>query len=106
MQWTDTAAGVAKSNHRMDQHVRNVVSMLASPRCGARTRSRMPCKSPAVRGKRRCRMHGGKGSGAPRGNTNALRYGTFRKKAIERRKILRELIKNAEKLVRAIDQST
>ena len=35
-----------------------------------------PCRSPAVRGKRRCRMHGGAaGSGAPMGNKNALRHG-------------------------------
>src|SRR5439155_9936835 len=28
-----------------------------APRCGARTRSGNPCRSRAVRGKRRCRMH-------------------------------------------------
>jgi hypothetical protein len=28
-------------------------------RCGARTRSGRPCQSPAVTGRRRCRMHGG-----------------------------------------------
>jgi hypothetical protein len=33
-------------------------------RCGARTRNGTPCQSPAVREKRRCRMHGGaRGSG-------------------------------------------
>ncbi len=53
-------------------HARNTVAMLSSPRCGAKTRSGTPCKSPAVRGKKRCRMHGGAfGSGAPRGNKNA-----------------------------------
>jgi hypothetical protein len=51
---------------------RNTGPMLSSPRCGAKTRLSKPCKSPAVRGKRRCRMHGGApGSGAPRGNQNA-----------------------------------
>ena len=40
----------------------------AAPRCGARTRAGTPCKAPAVRGRKRCRMHGGaRGSGAPRG---------------------------------------
>ena len=29
----------------------------------------------AVKGKRRCRMHGGKGSGAPSGNRNAWKHG-------------------------------
>jgi hypothetical protein len=38
----------------------------AAPRCGARTRSGEPCQGPAVRGRMRCRMHGGAaGSGAP-----------------------------------------
>ncbi len=47
-----------------------------APRCGARTRSGAPCRSPAVGGKARCRMHGGgRGSGAPRGNRNAWKHG-------------------------------
>jgi hypothetical protein len=33
-------------------------------RCGARTRSGAPCKNPAVTGRARCRMHGGKSTGA------------------------------------------
>ena len=33
-------------------------------RCGAKTRSGAPCKNPAVKGKARCRMHGGRSSGA------------------------------------------
>jgi hypothetical protein len=54
-------------------HPRNTGPMLSSPRCGAKTRSGKPCMSPAVPGKRRFRMHGGApGSGAPRGNQNAL----------------------------------
>jgi len=48
-----------------------------APRCGARTRSGDPCRSPAVAGHRRCRMHGGKGSGAPRGNSNARKHGIY-----------------------------
>ena len=59
-------------------HKRSTLPMLDSPRCGARTRSGSPCRSPAVAGKNRCRMHGGaKGSGAPRGNKNALKHGAF-----------------------------
>jgi hypothetical protein len=37
--------------------------MHASPRCGARTRQGRPCLSPAIRGKRRCRLHGGLSTG-------------------------------------------
>lgn len=33
-------------------------------RCGAKTRSGHPCKNPAVRSKARCRMHGGRSTGA------------------------------------------
>lgn len=49
-----------------------------APRCGARTKSNhgKPCRCPAVKGKARCRVHGGaKGSGAPLNNYNALKHG-------------------------------
>lgn len=35
-----------------------------APRCGAKNRQGLPCKAPAMRGKRRCRLHGGKSTGA------------------------------------------
>ena len=50
----------------------------AAPRCGARTKSNdgFPCRCPAIKGKKRCRLHGGaQGSGAPRGNVNAFKHG-------------------------------
>jgi hypothetical protein len=34
-----------------------------APRCGARTRAGCPCRAPAIRGKLRCRMHGGHSTG-------------------------------------------
>ena len=49
--------------------------LATAPRCGARTRAGHPCRSPAVAGHQRCRMHGGRGSGAPRGNRNAYKHG-------------------------------
>lgn len=43
-------------------------------------------------------MHGGaEGSGAPKGNQNALKHGRFTKVAIEERKRLRKLIHDANK---------
>ena len=33
------------------------------PRCGAKTRAGTPCRGPAIRGRARCRMHGGKSRG-------------------------------------------
>ena len=35
-------------------------------RCGAKTRRGTPCQAPAIKGKMRCRMHGGKNTGRPR----------------------------------------
>jgi hypothetical protein len=37
---------------------------MKAPRCGARNRQGKPCQCPAMRGKRRCRLHGGKSTGA------------------------------------------
>ena len=34
-----------------------------APRCGAKTRRGTPCQCPAMAGKRRCRLHGGKSTG-------------------------------------------
>ena len=45
-------------------------------RCGAKTRSGAPCKTPAMPNGR-CRMHGGstRGGGAPQGNQNSRIHG-------------------------------
>jgi uncharacterized protein YjcR len=84
-------------------HPRNTGPMLISRRCGAKTRSGADCKSPAVYGKQRCRMHGGApGSGAPKGNRNALKHGLYTKAAIEEQRQVRALIRQAQKLVREI----
>jgi uncharacterized protein YjcR len=46
-------------------------------------------------------MHGGaEGSGAPKGNQNALKRGRFTKEARQNRKALRELIQEALKTAR------
>ena len=81
-------------------HKQQLLPMHLSPRCGARTRSGTPCRSPAVQGKRRCRMHGGAiGSGARPGNRNALRHGRYTRELIEFRQMMRELLReSAEKL--------
>jgi len=81
-------------------HKRNTGPMLSSARCGAKTRAGTPCRSPAVHGKRRCRMHGGAaGSGAPRGNTNALKHGRYTREAITERKHVSELVRQARQLI-------
>ncbi|CAN7259998.1 HGGxSTG domain-containing protein [Bradyrhizobium sp. LjRoot220] len=74
--------------------------MQASPRCGANTRAGGSCRAPALRGKRRCRMHGGAPkSGAPRRNRNARKHGQFTKVAIAERKRIQALLADARKLL-------
>ncbi|WP_412070782.1 HGGxSTG domain-containing protein [Qipengyuania gaetbuli] len=85
-------------------HLRNIGPMLASPRCGARTRMGAPCRSPAVAGKTRCRMHGGaKGSGARAGNRNALKDGFFTREAIMERRNLNGLLREISSTIRDLD---
>jgi uncharacterized protein YjcR len=85
-------------------HPRNTGPMLSSQRCGAKTRSGKPCMSPAVSGKKRCRMHGGAaGSGAPRGNKNALKHGRFTREAIEQRRQLRAFMRQTRNLIQQIE---
>ncbi|WP_419180073.1 HGGxSTG domain-containing protein [Erythrobacter oryzae] len=67
-----------------------------APRCLARTRSGNPCQSPAVKGKARCRMHGGKGSGAPRGNRNAYKHGSRSAEARRLQDLIRMMRGNLE----------
>ena len=84
----------------MSDHARNTNPMRASPRCEAKIRSGGSCRAPVVRGKRRCRMHGGAPkSRAPRGNQNARKHGLFTKDAIAGRKQIRALLGEARKLL-------
>jgi uncharacterized protein YjcR len=85
-------------------HPRNTAPMFSSQRCGAKTRSGEPCKSPAVHGKKRCRMHGGAaGSGAPRGNKNAQTRGLYTREALSERRKLNELVRESRKLILKIE---
>ncbi|WP_413541439.1 hypothetical protein [Sphingopyxis sp. P8] len=44
-----------------------------------------------MKGKKRCRMHGGKGSGAPVGNSNARKHGGYSAQTKAAARYLREL---------------
>ena len=56
--------------------------------------------APAVSGKSRCRMHGGApGSGAPRGNKNALKHGRHAREALAERRRVRDLIRQSRELI-------
>lgn len=81
-------------------HRRNTGPMRASPRCGAKTRKGTPCQAPAVAGKTRCRMHGGAvGSGAPKGNQNALKHGMYTRENLELRKHIRTLLREGKQII-------
>ncbi len=55
-------------------------------RCGAKTRSGSPCQKPALFGKTRCQLHGGR-AGAPRGERNGnYRHGRYTKQEQERKR--------------------
>ena len=69
-----------------------------APKCGARTRAGTPCQRLAIRGRRRCRLHGGLSTGAPRGAKNGnFRNGDWTAEAIEERKWLRSLVRSFAK---------
>ena len=85
-------------------HKRNIGPMQTSPRCGARTRSGAPCLSPRVAGAGRCRMHGGKGSGAPKGNRNAFKDGLYTARMRERAAMVGDLTAEQRDIVAAIEQ--
>jgi hypothetical protein len=84
----------------MSDHDRNIGPMLGSLRCGAKTRSGDACRSPAVHGKKRCRMHGcAQGSGAPKANENARKHGLFTRDAIAERRQIQVLLGEARRLL-------
>ena len=73
----------------------DIARLHASPRCAARARTRdgQPCRNPVVKGKRRCRMHGGKNEGGKIGNRNALKRGRYRQTVLRERRELRQFIR-------------
>lgn len=64
----------------------------AAPRCKAKSkRTGKPCRAPAVRGFRVCRMHGA-GGGAPEGKRNGnFRHGGRTKEATDASRYINEL---------------
>ncbi|MDI2073044.1 HGGxSTG domain-containing protein [Bradyrhizobium sp. Mp27] len=77
----------------MNQAVETRLSHLrAAQRCGARNRAGRPCECPAIRGRARCRLHGGRSSGAPKGQENGMyKDGYFSAEAIAERRWAKSL---------------
>jgi uncharacterized protein YjcR len=73
-------------------HPRNTGPMLASLRCGAKTRSGQPC-----------RMHGGaRGSGAPRGNRNAWKTGQYSRESRDEWRRIRDYLRTARSFLKEV----
>jgi hypothetical protein len=70
------------------------LSLRLAPRCEATTRGGTACQRAALKGKTRCRLHGGaKGSGGPKGQRHGrYRHGQFTCEAVEERRRTRVLI--------------
>jgi hypothetical protein len=75
------------------------LALWLSPRCGVRTRSATPCKSPAM-ANARCQFHGGKAPGAPKGNKNALKHGLYSAEVVAHRRKVGALLRAARNLMR------
>lgn len=76
-----------------------------APRCGAKAKvnNGNPCRCPAIKGKARCRLHGGaKGSGAPLGNANALVHGVYTAEANAFKQKIRQTIRLSKALLNEI----
>jgi glucans biosynthesis protein len=82
----------------MNKHETRLENLTRAPRCGARTRAGTPCRRPALRGRKRCRLHGGLSPGAPRGPKNGnYKTGDWTTDAIEERGWLRSLVQSFAK---------
>jgi len=82
-----------------DRLMTQLKNLRAAPRCGARTRAGGACQCPAIRDRKRCRLHGGRSTGAPRGRNNGnFKDGTFTAEAVEERHWLRSVVRTYAKL--------
>jgi hypothetical protein len=78
------------------RHARNTHGMHSAPRCGAKTRKGSACEAPAIRGKKRCRMHGGKGSGAP------VKHGLYTRESLQSQKAAYDFIRFSRNVLRSL----
>jgi hypothetical protein len=77
----------------MEQALRRLANLRGALRCGAKTRAGTTCRCPAIRGRSRCRIHGGLSPGAPRGEQNGNYIdGYFTAEAIGERRWARSLL--------------
>jgi ADP-ribosylglycohydrolase len=82
-------------------HKRNVSGMHRAPRCEAERDDGAPCAAPAVRGKKRCHNHGGKGS---EGRSYGQQFGDYSKANLERDARISDEIKRLDKVIRRTER--
>jgi len=76
-----------------------LANIRSAPRCHATTRAGGACQCPAIRGRSRCRLHGGRSPGAPKGVDNGnFTTGEFTTEAIEERQWLKSVVRAYGKL--------
>ncbi len=78
-----------------------LLDMQNAQRCGAKTRRGTPCQAPAMPNGR-CRMHGGKSPGAPKGNRNAWKHGHYSAEAVAMRRLIGELLSKAKRTIERV----
>lgn len=92
------SSGSRRMVGRKCQAMNGKLAMHLSPRCGARNRRGSSCQSPAMKNGR-CRLHGGRATGAPKGNKNALKHGRYSAAAIAQRREVAKLLRAMKALV-------
>ncbi len=94
--YTITGGGMKAEGNPMDRPPRLLTS---AQLCQARNRAGNPGRCPAMRGKARCKLHGGAGgSGAPKGERNGMwKHGGFTAEAIALRRAARNLLAALER---------
>jgi hypothetical protein len=76
-----------------------LANLRGAERCGAKTRASCACQCPAIRDRKRCRLHGGRSTGAPKGVDNGnYKSGEFTAQAVEERQWLRSIVRTFGKL--------
>jgi hypothetical protein len=73
--------------------VRRLANLRNAKRCGARTRAGKSCQCPAIRGRSRCRLHGGRSPGAPHGEGNGnFKDGFWTSEAMQERQWVKQMV--------------
>jgi glucans biosynthesis protein len=83
---------------------RRLANLAKALRCGATTRTGQPCRQAPVRGRGRCRMHGGaKGSGGPSGARNGnFKHGLWTSEGTRNRREARAKIREVQRILRKL----